>query len=84
MEQIASAAVRDKRGRVHRLPPPAHHKHILAWMRQEGHGHRDAVKGFWTTEERFVGREQAARIALRNGQAQRLRFAPDLHSGDMW
>lgn len=84
MEHIISAAVRDKRGNIHRLPPPAHHKHILAFMRQGGYSHKDVAKGFWTSEERFVGRVQGARIALRSGQAIRLRFAPDLHSGDMW
>lgn len=84
MEQIVSSAVRDKHGDIFRLPPPAHHKHILAWMRQQGHYHKDAVKGFWTSEDRFVGRQQGARIAMRSGQAIALRFAPDLHSGDMW
>lgn len=84
MEQISSAAIRDSCGRIHRLPPPAHHKQILAWMRQEGHSKKDAVKGFWTTEERFVCREQAGRIALRSGQAKSMRFHPELHSGDMW
>lgn len=84
MEHVASAAIRDSRGRIHRLPPPAHHKHILSWMRQEGFSHKDAIKGFWTTEERFVCREQAGRIAMRVGQVLAMRLDPKLHSGDMW
>lgn len=84
MERIESAAVRDWRGNIHCLPPPAHHKHILAWMRQEGFNAKQVVKGFWTSEQRFVGREQGGRIALRTGQAITLREGRNLHSGDMW
>jgi len=84
METIKSAAIRDQRGDVYTLPPPAHHKHIVQMMREQGKGTKLMAKGFWTSENRFVGREQAARIATKSGQAKSLRFPPDLHSGDMW
>lgn len=84
METIKSSAIRDQRGDIHSLPPPAHHKQIIAHMKKKGAPTKQMVKGFITSEDRFVGREQGARIALRSGQAIDLRFAPDLHSGDMW
>lgn len=84
METIVSAAVRDQRGIIHALPPPAHHKHIVASMREEGINTKYIVKGFLTSEARFVGREQGGRIALRSGQAKSLGLDPELHSGDMW
>ncbi|MES2730007.1 MAG: hypothetical protein V4621_07955 [Pseudomonadota bacterium] len=84
METIKSAAVRDQRGKVHTLPPPAHHKHILKMLKDDGWPVKDITKGFLTSEGRFVGREQGGRIALRAQQATRLREFPDLHSGDMW
>ena len=84
MEKIVSAAIRDKKGNVHVLPAPAHHKQLMAWLNKEGHSDKDVVKGFWTSDERFVGRLQGARIARRAGQATTLRFDPELHCGDMW
>jgi hypothetical protein len=84
LEKIVSAAVRDKKGNVHVLPAPAHHKQITSWLKKDGIAEKDLVKGFWTSEERFVGREQAGRIARRAGQATTLRFDPELHCGDMW
>lgn len=84
METIKSSAIRDWRGKVHTLPPPAHHKQILAAMKQDGFNTKEIVKGFWTSEDRFVGREQGGRIATRSGQAKTMRCDPELHSGDMW
>ena len=84
METIKSAAIRDQRGDVYTLPPPAHHKQIVRMMKDKGVGTKLMVKGFWTSEDRFVGREQGGRIALRSGQAKTLREDPHLHSGDMW
>lgn len=84
MEKIKSAAIRDQRGDIFSLPPPAHHKQIIASMKEQGKTTKLMVKGFLTSDDRFVGRLQGARIALKSGQATKLRFAPDLHSGDMW
>lgn len=84
METIKSAAIRDQYGAVHTLPPPAHHKQVIGAMRVSGNPVKGAIKGFLTSEGRFVGREQAGRIAVMSAQATTMRFAPELHSGDMW
>lgn len=84
MEKIKAAAIRDPRGNIYSLPPPAHHKQIVAMMIEKGKSTRLGVKGFLTTDGRFVGRYQGARIALNAGQATKVKRDNELHSGDLW
>lgn len=65
-ERIDCAAVRLSTGEVLSLPRPARHHQVLrsgsrAWE-------DDHEQGFTTTAGRFVGREEALRIARRQGQ----------------
>lgn len=44
-----------------------------------------APQGFWTDRNRFVGREEGARLALANGQIKKLKFSrTQLFSEDLW
>lgn len=62
------------------LPAPARHHNILwGWGRVSPEN-----QGFLTSEGRFVGRKEAAEIAMASGQVIALQSAPNLYSEDLW
>lgn len=42
------------------------------------------IQGFITSSGRFVDRKEAAQIALRSGQIERLKFGNELYSEDLY
>lgn len=86
-EEVDRAAVRI-RGMTFSVRRPGRHSHALRAADDALGGERgwfaEAEQGFTTTRGRFVGREEAARIAVRSGQIKRLRWAPHLYSEDLW
>lgn len=86
-ETISTAAIR-WRGVTYTLPRPGRHCDVFKHMR-EVHGIEDVVgsdaQGFVTSADRFVGRAEAAKIALAAKQTDRLKFQPrTLFSEDLW
>lgn len=88
LETIDAAAIRYK-GVIHTLPRPARHADIIHQLHAEGGLEDEPVRGrdqgFVTSRGRFVNRSEAARIAIRAGQTQKLNFQPGLlFSEDLW
>lgn len=90
-ETIVAAAVQVF-GVTMSLPVPKRHHHILQALSIKGgldmilHGHPDA-QGFVTSSGRFVGRREAAAIAIAAGQVTPEALAPRngvLFSEDVW
>jgi len=74
-------------GEVWQLPRPARHHHILWAIDQvTGRGIEGipANQGFVTSTGRFVGREDAARIAVLAGQVIEPQYGRELYSEDLW
>jgi hypothetical protein len=84
-ETVACAAVKLD-GAVWQLPQPARHHHILWALDQvlPGRAIEAHDQGFVTSAGRYVGRAEAAGIALKAGQVERLHAPPDLYSEDVW
>lgn len=68
------------------LPPPARHCHLIWAARALGFTGRlsSDMSGFIDNEGRFVGRKEAAEVALASGQIDKLGWPPDLYSEDLW
>lgn len=80
------------------LPRPARHCHYYApynaecraegwdfpWAGWSADVLRGAEQGFITHDGAFVGRVEAASIALECGQIERLNWPPNLYSEDLW
>lgn len=85
-ERIVAAAVAAY-GAIWSLPRPARHGDILTVIHDAG---LSAVvpgpeaQGFLTSEGRFVGRREAASVAVRTGQIEAPQWPPDLYSEDLW
>lgn len=77
------------RGHIWTLPRPARHHHVL-WAIDQVHPGcaiecYPEFQGFLTDTGRWVGRAQAATIAIAAGQTSKLRFSSrDLYSEDLW
>jgi len=86
METIQEAACIAPDGSVWHLPRPCRHHHILWTMARafDGHMVMPDDQGFWTSEGRYVQREEAARIAVLAGQIEKPNWPPDLYSEDLW
>jgi len=68
------------------LPPPARHHtimHALDAQMIDPMVYPDD-QGFLTSEGAFVGRRDAARIAVAAGQVAAPKWGPDLFSEDLW
>ncbi len=63
---------------------PVRHHDLLKQIDSYGLDANDAVQGFMTDDDRFVEREEAARIAIASGQVTSLLAPPDLYSEDLW
>lgn len=87
VEKIDCVAILYK-SKVHSLPRPNRHHHVIRAIAQEnGVGIKaEDIQGFLTDSGRFVGRVEALRIALRAGQVldpNNVR-AGRLFSEDLW
>lgn len=84
-ETIYAAAIRHK-GRVCYMAPPSRHHDIIYNIAQnEGGFDQSSEQGFVTNDGRFVGREEAAKIAIEAGQIEQTKFQPGiLFSEDLW
>jgi hypothetical protein len=86
-ERIAAAAIRFNET-VLSLPAPARHHHCIRAATHVGYEdwRPEHEQGFVTSTGRFVGREEAARIAMNAGQLlDRARMHPvGLFSEDVW
>ncbi len=82
-ERITNVAVRygDK---VVEVPRPYRHHNILQVAEQLGFRTTPDGQGFMTDAGRFVGRAEAARIAIAAGQVETLIAGPDLYSEDLF
>lgn len=83
VEWVAQAAVMLD-GRCWALPRPARHHDVIARISPCGFVGRCAVQGFRTNRGRFVGREEAARVALAAGQIAGLPDTGHLFTEDLW
>lgn len=86
-ETIETAAIRAN-GTIFSLPRPGRHCDVFKDMR-ENHGIENVLgpdnQGFVTSTGRFVGRQEAMRIAKAAKQIERGKFQPDtLFSEDLW
>jgi hypothetical protein len=85
VETIDRAAIEVK-GDVFAMPNPARHHNIMAIM-VNVFDYKPPVKGiegFLTSRGRFVSRKEAGIIALRSGQAYRMKTPPFLCCDDVW
>lgn len=90
METIIGSAIRDRNdGKVYKIDKPARHDDVMSVMRDVGihtmHGEKE--QGFWTSEKRFVNREDAFVIASTAGQIIEKTGGVDskrLYSEDVW
>lgn len=70
-------------GTIYTLAKPARHHTIL--HRFDEVELKYGVQGFLNDDGRFVNRIEAADIAIREGQIDKLKFQPDtLFSEDLW
>lgn len=84
--RVVAAAILGEDGQPYSLPAPNRHGHIIHWMVTKL-GHRrpiQGVQGFVLDDGTFVGRKTAARLALSNGQCEKLTAPPRLYSEDLW
>lgn len=82
---IKQAAIRLSADIIATLPRPARHKDIIWKLHELGISKIHFIDyGFIDEEDEFLTREEAAVIALGNGQATGLHAAPGLHSEDLW
>lgn len=63
---------------------PKRHFHIVHAFGGELENWHTWRQGFLTDDGKFVGREEAAKIALASGQCAKLYAPPDLYSEDLW
>lgn len=65
--------------------PGFRHHHILIVAHHLGFKPASlADQGFALADETFIGRKEAARLALESGQVKKLIAPPDLYSEDIW
>ena len=83
LRTVLQAAIRQD-CEVYTLPKPFRHHDIMYGPMDGVYKHSLAEQGFLTSDGRFVGREVAARFALRSGQILALKHPPNLYTEDLW
>ena len=78
---ILAAAV-EIDGVIRTLPAPARHHDVMKQYPLPDHRHGE--QGFIDHEIGFVDRRQAGRIALEEGQIDKMQWPPRLFSEDLW
>lgn len=90
MITIVTSAIKNADGKMYFHPGPGPKRHCdviqmmgltLPWPVTKG-----ATQGFMTSDGRFVGRIEAAELAIAAGQLTReqLQVPPELYSEDLW
>jgi hypothetical protein len=80
---VASANLDDSDGVWYVLCPGRHH-HVIWFMAQHGMNKRIVDQGFLTNKYRYLDREAARAMAMRNGQCPTPDHSVDLFSEDLW
>lgn len=85
MEKIEAAAI-NLAGMTYLRPAPARHNDVINELVRLGLSYEaDGRQGFWTSENRFVDRKEALRIAVDAGQMKNVPHpSGDLFSEDLW
>lgn len=83
--KVVAAAIIDHKGVPVSLPPPARHHTIIRFLAERG----DPTpimgeQGFLLSDGRFCRRKPAARVAIKAGQIEALKWPPNLYSEDLW
>lgn len=95
---IVATAFLTRDGEVLSLPRPARHPHYywlynftcrgegwdFPWVGWTAEKLEGSKQGFITHDGRYVGRKEAAKIAIREGQIEKLNWPPQLYSEDLW
>ena len=82
MGMITAVAIRVNNN-IYSLPKPNRHGALFKYVK-ENLAIVDYEHGFMTSEGNFVGREEAAKMALECGQIKTLRHPGILYSEDLW
>lgn len=81
---IIAVAIRTEQD-TYELPRPARHHDLIHKLAEMGHTTPiTGEQGFIDDQVGFVDRELAARIALWEGQIEKLHAPPNLFSEDLW
>ena len=81
---IIAVAIRTEQD-TYELPPPYRHHDLIHRLVDMGHVTPvTGDQGFIDDQRGFVTREEAAQIALDQGQIMRLHAPPSLFSEDLW
>ena len=83
---INGVAIKHHDGRVFSLPRPFRHSHVIQVMARVC-GIKIPItgeQGFITANGRFLEREEAGKYAIRHEQIEKLSWAPELYSEDLW
>lgn len=86
MLTVEAAAIK-LRDVVWSVPRPGRHHDVIRKMRDEGITEKQNAEweqGFVLSDGRFARRTQAAAVAIRAGQIERLKWPPSLYSEDLW
>ena len=89
-EKIVAVALKHESGMVFMRARPHRHNDIIHWFRERnltvGEFAGRCEEGFLTSDGRFVGRKDAAAIAIAAGQVTRALMSayPSLFSEDVW
>lgn len=84
MIKIKQAAIRFEDGTIITRPRPARHPTLLLDAEAKGLHGAQAKQGFLTTEDVFVSRESALKIAVLAGQRRVKMTAKKLYTEDLW
>ncbi len=81
---IIAVAIRTEQD-TYELPRPNRHHHVIYELAKRGHAIPiTGEQGFIDDQRGFVTREEAAQIALNQGQVTKLHAPPSLFSEDLW
>ncbi len=89
-ERIAGPALRTEDGEVWWLAAPKRHHDVMGYMGRRELSREEVIgsaQGFWTTERRYVSREEAWEIAAAAGQIKQPELARrprELFTECMW
>lgn len=83
-ERIIAVANLDSEGNLWAVMKPGRHHHVLWFMSDYDKNDDSQQQGFLTNKFRFLGREDARKLAMKNGQAPEPDHHKRLFSEDLW
>lgn len=82
---VDRAAIIGRDGKIWSVPRPERHHHVIKLMVLFGYPTPVAgIQGFLLSNGKFVGRKEAAKIAIEAKQIKKLNWPPNLFSEDLW